>query len=170
MRRIHLRGVPKMKPKTPSESQTTLTDLILPAQANHHGTAFGGEVMSYVDRVASISASRHASAPVVTASFDSLDFLAPIRVGEVIHLRAVVTWTGRTSMETQVIVEGENMYSGKRSVTGICFLTYVAVDENGRPIPVPPIEPETEAERLQYERGSERAAQRKKRRQAISVD
>lgn len=159
-----------MQRRTPSNSQTTLTDVILPAQTNNHGTVFGGEVMSYVDRVASISASRHAGAPVVTASFDSFDFLAPIQVGEVIHLRATVTWTGRTSMEIQVIVEGENLYSGKRSVTGVCFLTFVAVDEDGRPIPVPPIKPETEAERLQYERGKERAQQRKKRRKAIAID
>lgn len=158
-----------MEPKTPSQSQTELTDLILPAQTNHHGTIFGGEVMSYVDRVACICASRHAGAPVVTASFDSLDFLAPIQVGESINLRAVVTWTGRTSMETQVIVEGENLYTGKRSVTGVCFLTYVAIGENGKPIPVPPIKPETEAEKLQFERGKERAAQRKKRRKAMAI-
>lgn len=158
-----------MEPKTPSQSRTELTDLVLPAQTNHHGTMFGGEVMSYVDRVACICASRHASAPVVTASFDSMDFLAPIRIGESINLRAVVTWTGRTSMETQVIVEGQNIYTGKRSVTGVCFLTYVAIDEHGKPIPVPPIQPETEEEMFQFERGKERAEQRKKRRKTIPV-
>ncbi|WP_018130936.1 acyl-CoA thioesterase [Effusibacillus pohliae] len=154
-----------LKAKTPSESRTEMTDIILPAQTNNHGTIFGGEVMSYVDRIAAITASRHCGKPVVTASFDSLDFLAPIRLGEVIILRATVTWTGRTSMEVMVTIEGENPAKGERRVTGVSFLTMVAVDEQGRPVEVPPIQPETDEEKYQYELAKERAAQRKRRRQ-----
>lgn len=158
-----------LKPKKPSESRTEMTDIILPAQTNVHGTIFGGEVMSYVDRIASIAASRHCGQPVVTASFDSLDFLAPIRLGEVIILRASVTWTGRTSMEVMVTVEGENTATGERRVTGVSFLTLVAVDGNGRPVPVPPVDPETEEEKYQFELAKERAAHRKRRRAGFAL-
>jgi acyl-CoA hydrolase len=154
-----------MKPKTPSESKTEATDIILPSQTNHHGTIFGGEVMSCVDRIGTIAAARHSGEAVVTASFDSMDFLSPIRLGEVIILRAAATWTGRTSMEVMVTIEGENTLTGERRMTGISFLTFVAVDEDGRPVPVPPLQPITEEERHQYELVKERAAQRKRRRQ-----
>lgn len=154
----------ELRAKTPSESRTELTDIILPAQTNTHGTLFGGEVMSYVDRVASIAGSRHCAQPVVTASFDSLDFLAPIQLGEVIILRASVTWTGRTSMEIMTTIEAENVLTGERKVTGVSFSTFVAIDENGRPVPVPPLKPETEEEKYQYELAKERTAHRKRRR------
>ncbi|GAX88812.1 acyl-CoA thioesterase [Effusibacillus lacus] len=153
-----------MKPKPPSESRTEMNDIILPAQTNNHGTIFGGEVMSYVDRIAAIAATRHCGKSVVTASFDSLDFLAPIRLGEIIILRASVTWTGRTSMEVMVTIEGENVERGERRVTGVSFLTFVAIDENGRPTEVPPILPETEEEKYQFELAKKRAAHRKRRR------
>lgn len=153
-----------MNAKTPSESRTELTDIVLPPQTNQHGTIFGGEVMSYIDRVGSVTATRHAGHPVVTASFDSMDFLSPIHVGEAICLRGVVTWTGHTSMEVQVVVEGENIQTGERRVTGVCFLTFVAVDENGRPVPVPPLKPETEEEKFQYELAKNRQEARKQRR------
>jgi acyl-CoA hydrolase len=154
-----------LQPKKPSESRSQMTDIILPAQTNNHGTIFGGEVMSYVDRIASITAMRHSGLPVVTASFDSLDFLSPIRLGEMIILNASVTWTGRTSMEIMVTIEAENPRKQERRVTGVSFLTFVAVDENGRPIPIPPIEPETDEEKYQYELAKERAQLRKRRRQ-----
>lgn len=158
-----------MKPKTPSESRTELTDIVLPAQTNYLGTIFGGEVMSYVDRVAAICAHRHARHEVVTASFDSLDFLAPIKIGHAIIIHGVVTWTGRSSMEIQVTIEGEDLKTGKRHVTGVSFLTFVAIDEDGKPVPIPPIQPETEEEQFQYERAQERAELRRKRRQGHLV-
>lgn len=141
-----------------------MTDIVLPAQTNNYGTIFGGEVMSYVDRIASVTAWRHCGQPVVTASFDSLDFLSPIRQGEVIILNSAITWTGRTSMEIMVTIEAENPRLDERRVTGVSFLTFVAVDENGRPVPVPPIEPETDEEKYQFELAKERATQRKRRR------
>ncbi|BCJ87208.1 acyl-CoA thioesterase [Effusibacillus dendaii] len=154
-----------LTPKKPAESQVEMADIILPAQTNALGTIFGGEVMSYVDRIASIAASRHSGQSVVTASFDSLDFLSPIRLGEVILLRAVVTWTGRTSMEIMVTIEAENSRTGERRVTGVSFLTFVAVDHAGRPVEVPPLEPETDAEKYQFELAKDRAAHRKQRRE-----
>src|SRR5690625_3514594 len=112
--------------KTPAESYTELTDHVLPAQANAHGTIFGGEVMSYADRVGAICAARHARSLVVTASSERLDFLSPIKTGEAIIVKARVTWTGRTSMEVRVLIEGENVRTGERRQTGVCFLTFVA--------------------------------------------
>lgn len=155
----------ELTPKTPAESRTEMTDIILPAQTNIHGTIFGGEVMSYVDRVASIAAARHCGQAVVTASFDSLDFLAPIQLGEVIVLRASVTWTGRTSIEVMTTIESENLKTAERRVTGVSFLTFVAVNEQGRPVPVPPLQPETEEEKYQFELAKERANHRKRRRE-----
>lgn len=158
-----------LAPKKPSESRSEMTDIILPAQTNAHGTIFGGEVMSYVDRIAAITAARHCGQAVVTASFDSLDFLAPIRLGEVIMLRASVTYTGRTSMEIMVTIESESLRSTGRKVTGISFLTFVAIDENGKPLPVPPLEPETEEEKYQFELAKERAAIRKRRKEGFAL-
>ncbi|PTX59965.1 acyl-CoA hydrolase [Melghirimyces profundicolus] len=153
-----------MKQKSAAESKTELTDIILPPQTNHHGTIFGGEVMSYIDRVAVICASRHANAPVVTASFDSMDFLSPLKVGECIILSAIVRWVGKSSMEVQVIVEGEDLVNGTRHITGVCFVTMVAVNKEGKAIDVPPLKLNTEEEHFQFERGKERALRRKRRR------
>jgi len=152
-----------VEPKSPAESQTVLTDIILPPQTNHHGTIFGGEVMSYIDRVAVICATRHAHRPVVTASFDSMDFISPLKVGECIILTAILRWVGKSSMEVQVIVEGEDLLNGDRHVTGICFVSMVAVDQKGKAVEVPPMKLSTEEEHFQFERGKERAAHRKKR-------
>lgn len=158
-----------LRPKTPSESRTEMADLILPAQANNLGTIFGGEVMSYADRIAAIAATRHSRSAVVTASFDSLDFLAPIKVGHTILLRAILTWAGRTSMEVQVTIESEDLISGVRKVTGISYLTFVAVDSEGKPIEVPVLLPETEEEKFQFERAQERRLLRKKRRDIMDA-
>ena len=122
--------------KPTSESRSTMMQLVFPSDTNYHGTMFGGKVMEYMDKIAAITSMRHARGPVVTASTDSLDFVAPIRVGEVIDVEAFVTWTHRSSMEIYVKVETENLYTGERKTAVTAFFSFVALDENGKPKPV----------------------------------
>ncbi len=153
-----------MEGKKTSESRTVLTDLVLPPDTNNHGTIFGGNVMAYIDKVASICAMRHARERVVTASSDSLDFITPIHTGEAIHVEGYVTFAHNTSMEIYVKVEAEDLLTGKRRLIATSYLTFVALDEQGKPTAVPPVIPETEEEKYQYEGAEERYEQRKKRR------
>ncbi|MED0675683.1 acyl-CoA thioesterase [Aneurinibacillus thermoaerophilus] len=153
-----------MQAKKTSESRTIMTDIVLPPDTNYHGTIFGGKVMAYIDKVASITAMRHCRRQVVTASSDSLDFLAPICTSEAICLEAYVSWTHNTSMEVYVKVEAENLLTGERRLTSQAYLTFVALDENGKPTPVPPVLPETEEERWNYRTAPERFEIRNRRR------
>ncbi|KHF40494.1 acyl-CoA hydrolase [Halalkalibacter okhensis] len=155
-----------MEGKRTSESKTVMTDLVLPPDTNYHGTIFGGNVMAYVDKVASIVAMRHSRAMVVTASSDSLDFISPIKTGEAICLEGFITYTRKTSMEVYVKVEAENLLTGEKRLTATSYLTFVALDSEGKPTNVPSVIPETEEEKWHYEGALERFDQRNKRRQA----
>ncbi|GAE24423.1 acyl-CoA hydrolase [Halalkalibacter wakoensis JCM 9140] len=154
-----------MEGKKASESKTVLTDLVLPPDTNYHGTIFGGNVMAYIDKVASIVAMRHSRAMVVTASSDSLDFIAPIKTGEAICLEGFITYTRNTSMEVFVKVEAEDLLKGERRLTATSYLTFVALDGDGKPKTVPPVIPETEEEKWHWEGAAERFQQRSKRRE-----
>ncbi|MBT2664544.1 acyl-CoA thioesterase [Bacillus sp. ISL-4] len=125
---------------------------------------FGGKVMAYVDKIACISAMRHCRKPVVTASSDSFDFLAPIKTGDVINLEAYVTCAHRTSMEVFVKVERENLLTGEKQLTARAFLTMLAIDEDGKPTNVPQVIPETEEDKQQYVEAQVRYFERKKKR------
>lgn len=149
--------------KPASQSRTLMTQLIFPLDTNHHDTMFGGKLMEYMDKVAAISAMRHARKRVVTASTDSLDFLAPIHVGEVIEVEAFVTWTRRSSMEIYVSVQSENLYTGKRQTTVTAFFTFVALDDAGRPSAVPKVTPESEFEQMLHDSAPDRHELRKRR-------
>lgn len=151
--------------KPASMSRTTMTDIIFPSDTNYHGTMFGGVVMRYIDKIATIASMRHSKRGVVTASSDSLDFLAPVKVGEAILLEAFVSWTHRSSMEVYVKVESENLFTGERKTTATSFLTFVALDDQGKPTPVPAVIPETEEERRLFASAEERYLARKKRKQ-----
>ncbi|MBO0999459.1 acyl-CoA thioesterase [Bacillus sp. SD075] len=146
------------------QSRTFLTDLVFPPDTNHHNTIFGGKVMAYVDKIACISAMRHCRKPVVTASSDSFDFLAPIKTGDAINLEAYVTCAHRTSMEVFVKVERENLLTGEKQLTARAFLTMLAIDEDGKPTSVPQVIPETEEEKQQYVQAQARYIARKKKR------
>ncbi|GGF90024.1 acyl-CoA thioesterase [Paenibacillus abyssi] len=148
-----------------SASRSVMTQLIFPSDTNHHGTMFGGKVMDYIDKIAAIASMRHARKPVVTASSDSLDFLAPIRLGEVIELEAYVTWTHKSSMEVVVNVLSENLYTGERRLTVTAFFTFVAVDNEGKASPVPAVVPETAEEIRLHQSAPERYELRIKRKQ-----
>ncbi|CAM4205215.1 acyl-CoA thioesterase [Paenibacillus alkaliterrae] len=151
--------------KPAKESRTIMTQLIFPLDTNHNHTMFGGKLMEYMDKVAAIAAMRHARMQVVTASTDSLDFLAPIRVGEVIEVEAFVTWTNRSSMEIYVSVESENLFTGERKKTVTAFFTFVALNEHGKPALVPAVVPETEDEMKLHASAPDRYGLRKKRMQ-----
>ena len=138
--------------------------LVLPPDSNALGTMFGGQVMSHIDDIASITASRHARKQVVTASTDSVDFLHPISVGHMICMESFVTWVHKTSMEIYVSVISEDLKSGERRVCASSFLTFVAIDERGNKLEVPPLIPETEFEKELNRSAPERFQRRMERR------
>jgi acyl-CoA hydrolase len=127
-----------------------LAQQMLPQDANAQGDVHGGAVMKLVDTCGALAAVRHARSRVVTAVMDSMTFEAPVHVGYVVHLRACLTWTGRTSMEVRVTVEAEDILSGVRRLTSKAFLVYVALDDDGRPRAVPAFEPSSDAERVEW--------------------
>ena len=143
------------QPKSVADSRTTMTELVLPNDANTHGNVLGGKVMHLLDLAAAIAALRHCRKPVVTVSVDSVRFLHPVKVGDVMMLEAVVTRAFTTSMELRVQVWSENPLTGKRIKTCKAFLTFVAL-EDGEPAAVPPLEPSTPEERRRYEEAAER--------------
>lgn len=133
-----------MEPKTPRDSDSLLSEVIMPADANNHGTAFGGFVMALIDKAAGVCARRHSRAACVTASIDRIDFTEPIQLGELVVTRARIGYVGRTSMNIYVTVDAEDLSTGLRRRTNVCHLTFVALDEEGRPMPVPPLALETD--------------------------
>ncbi len=130
--------------------------MALPNDANPLGNLLGGKVMHLIDIAGAISAHRHARSQVVTVAVDNLDFLYPIRVGELVVLRAHITRTFRTSMEAEVRVYREDYLTGERQQTSSAFVTYVALDPTGKPQEVPPLIPRTKEERRRYREALER--------------
>ena len=153
-----------MEGKPCTNSLAVKTAHVLPPDTNSFGTLFGGTLMAYIDDVAGISAQRHARIPVVTASTDSIDFLYPVKEGDSICVESFVTWTHETSMEVFVKAVTENLSTGERKVCATAFLTFVAVDEDGRPTAIQPVYPETEEEKLLHKGAPQRAMNRLERR------
>lgn len=147
-------------------SRTLYNDHVLPPDTNSHNTIFGGRVMAFVDKVGAMTAMRHCRMPVVTASIDSMDFFAPVHLGAMICLEAVVTRAYRTSIEVFVTVHSEDLVSGERHLTGSSYITYVALDDDGRPTEVPPVIPETDEEKHQYDTAQARYIIRQQRKAA----
>ena len=138
----------------------------MPQDANVLGHVFGGAIMSIMDKCAAVAAIRHARRACVTASVDRIDFREPVRVGDLVVMRASVNFAGRTSMEIGVRVETEDMISGVRRHTNSCYLTFVAVDRSGRPVTVPQVVPETEEEKRRFAAAKERRRRRLEERKA----
>jgi acyl-CoA hydrolase len=147
--------------KTPGQSAVVTRYLIMPDQANPYGTAFGGAVVAWIDMVASMAAQKHCGKEVVTAAIDSLNFREPIYVGDHVVLKASVNYVSRTSMEVGVQVTREDPYSSKQVVATTAHLTFVALDKNKKPTPVPRIVPETADEKRRYENAKIRVQSRK---------
>ena len=135
-----------MKSKKVKESFAQLTELVLPNDTNTLGNLMGGRLLHWMDIVTAISAARHCNRIVVTASVDFVDFRSAIALGELVVLKAFVTRAFNTSMEVRVECWAENMQSGERRYSHSAYYTFVAVDQNGSPIPVPKVEPESPEE------------------------
>jgi len=135
------------QPKSASESLTEMTEIVLPSDGNALGTAFGGKVMQWIDVCAAVAAMRHCRKVVVTASMDELHFHAPIRVGEVVHLKGRVNAAFKRSLEIGVEVYSEQPITGERHHTCSALLTFAALDGEGRPTTVPPLLLDTQEER-----------------------
>jgi len=129
---------------------------MMPHQVNNHGNVFGGVVLSMVDRAAGVAAMRHSGRPCVTVSIDRVDFKEPIFTGEVVTCKARVNFVGRTSMEIGVRVEAENPMTREARHTNSCYLTFVAIDANHRPVPVPPLKLETKEDERRFREGKKR--------------
>lgn len=132
----------------------------MPEHANPSGSVHGGLIMKMMDEAGAIAAMRHAQRRVVTIAVDSMTFKSPVEVGQLMTINAIVTYVGRTSLEVSVRVTAEDPIAGTVTHTNSAFLVYVALDENQRPTAVPPLLPETEQERREYEAGKRRQAQR----------
>ena len=146
--------------KAVAASRVTLSQLMQPEHANLRGDVHGGWIMKLVDEAGALAAMRHAQARVVTVAIDQMRFHEPIRIGDLVVLQAEVTYVGRTSLETRVQVIAENPVSGERTHTNSAYVVYVALDESGRPKPVPPLRTETDAESRRMAAGRERQAYR----------
>ena len=138
----------------------------MPHHANNLGHVFGGVMLSMMDRTAAVAAFRHCRLNVVTASIDRVDFREPIHVGDLVVMKASVNFVGRTSMEVGVRVEAEELLTGRRRHTNSCYLTFVAVDRNGRPIEIPPVAPETPDELRRFQAAEQRRKVRLQEREA----
>ena len=139
------------KKKFPRESFVSMTELVLPNDTNTLNNLMGGRLMHWMDIVSAISAQKHSNCMVVTASVDNISFKHPIRLGNVVTLKANVTRAFNTSMEVRITVEAEDIPSGKKIDSNNAYFTFVAVDQSGRRIPVPEIQPETPQEVALYE-------------------
>ncbi|MCU0359915.1 MAG: acyl-CoA thioesterase [Bacteroidia bacterium] len=140
-----------MQTKTPAQSLTINTEVVLPNDTNHVGNLFGGKLMQWVDITAAIAAQRHCGRVVVTAAINHVSFDNPIKQNSVVTLEAKVSRAFSTSMEIYVDVLVENTVTGEKTKCNEAILTFVAIDQNGAPLPVPPLTPETDIEKKRFE-------------------
>ena len=153
-----------MKPKTISSTRSSISSVMLPAQANPAGNVHGGEIMKMMDVAASVTAIKHAKCNVVTLRVDELIFHHPIYVGQLVTCESEMVYVGSTSMEIKVTVKVENMESDDEPmIAQTAYFTFVALDKNGKSTKVPQLILETEEERVNFEMGEERKKQYKQR-------
>ncbi len=149
-----------MEGKRVADSCVTLTQLMNPESANNLGNVHGGVVMRLIDEAGGMCATRHARRPAVTVAVDSLTFLEPVHIGDLVTFEAHLNYVGHTSMEVEVCVEAEELLTGKRRLTNRAYLLYVALGLDGRPTEVPPLILETDEERIRFEKAKQRQADR----------
>jgi uncharacterized protein (TIGR00369 family) len=149
-----------MDSKRVSDSQVTLSQFMQPEHANNLGNVHGGWIMKLIDEAGGLCATRHARRPAVTVAVDSLRFLSPVHVGDLVTFTAHLNWIGRTSMEVEVNVEAEHLLTGQKTHTNSAYLVFVALDQEGRPVEVPGLVLETEEERQRWMQGARRQAER----------
>lgn len=146
--------------KTVRASRISIAQLMQPEHANNLGNVHGGWIMKLVDEAGALTCMRHSGRRVVTVAIDSMVFRNPIKIGDLVLLNAEVTYTGRTSLEVEVQVQAENPLTGERTHTNTAYLVYVALDDNGHPVAVPPLITETEDEKRKMEAAKERQSRR----------
>lgn len=152
-----------MKKVAIQDTKTVQTRLVLPPDTNHLNTIFGGKVLTYIDEIGALTAMKHAKSAVVTASIDSVDFLNSAKAGDSLTLEAFVTYTGTSSMEIFVKVIAHDLIKDEEKLTTESFLTMVAVNEQGKPIPVPQVYPVSEEERILHTTAPSRRENRERR-------
>jgi uncharacterized protein (TIGR00369 family) len=145
-----------------------MSELMMPNMANNLGHVFGGVILSLIDRVAAVAAIRHARQPCVTVSVDRVDFHEPIHLGELVVAHASVNHVGRSSMEVGVRIEAEHLVTGERRHTNSCYVTFVAIDPEGNPVPVRPLLLETDEDRRRHAAATARRRLRLEERQSES--
>jgi acyl-CoA hydrolase len=138
------------KKKHPKDSFVSMTELVLPNDTNTLNNLMGGRLMHWMDIVSAIAGQKHCSSIVVTASVDNISFREPIRLGDVVTLRAKATRAFNSSVEIRIDVDAENIPAGKKIASHSAYFTFVAVDANGTPVEIPEVEPETEEEMELY--------------------
>lgn len=148
-------------------SKVEMTEMVLPPDTNYHGTVFGGRVLQWIDICGAIAAQRHCQSKVVTASIDDMHFVVPIKLGDIVVLRASVNYVHRTSMEVGVRVEREHPTTGERTHAARAYLTYVALGADGEPTPIEPVVPETDEEKRRFQNAITRREFRLARRRAL---
>ena len=151
-----------MERRQPEDSQVTMTELVLPQHTNTLGTCFGGQVLSWIDVAASVCAGRHAGGVCVTVAFDDVHFKLPIQLGDIVHIEARMAHVGRSSMEIAVVCSRET-FAGCRQVAIEAFVTFVALDADGKPKPVAGLAVETDDDRRLQEQALLRRVQRLQR-------
>ena len=157
----------RVEPKRASESATEMVQVVLPNDANPLGFILGGTVMHLIDIAGAIACHRHTRTLLVTAAVDGLQFLHPIKVGDLIILKSWVTAVWSTSLEVEVEVFSEEILTGVRRMTSRAYLTFVSIDEQGRRVPIPPLLMETDADRDRAAAAEIRRAERLKARQEL---
>lgn len=136
--------------RTPAASRSLVSEMLMPQHVNNLGHVFGGVILSMVDRAGAVAAMRHSGRACVTVAIDRVDFRQPIFAGELVTCSAQVNYVGKTSMEVGVRVEAEDLLKGERRHTNTCYLTFVAIDENGRPVAIPTLELESEEDEQRF--------------------
>jgi acyl-CoA hydrolase len=147
--------------KNPADSHAEVIVRMFPSDANPAGNVFGGEILKHIDMVAGIVAQRHSQSNAVTVSMDSVNFIKPVFVGNVLKLNARINYVHNSSMEIEVKAEA---MTGIRTITGTAFVTFVALDKNGKPTHVPRLALKTDDDRKKFEEGKIRMEQRLKNR------
>ena len=151
--------------KSPNESKDEMTVMMFPSDANPAGNVFGGEILKQIDLIAGLVAQRHSRGNAVTASIDRVNFLKPVFVGNALILNARLNYVHRSSMEIEVIVEAEDLMTGRKTLTNTAYVTSIALGPDGKTTEVPPLLLETEEDRKRFTEGEKRMLQRIKERQ-----
>ncbi len=141
--------------KSPSESEITMTELVIPNDANILGNVLGGRVMQWIDLSAATAAHRHCNSICVTAAIEGMSFLHPIKLGELAHLKARVVFTGRTSLIVKAVIHSEDMDTGEILKTTEAYLTFVCLGKDGKPRAIPRLSIETDEEKAEFEKAAE---------------